>query len=54
MTINIEKASEMDSKAVTYNFVLIGESGSGKSHALMTFPKDWKILVLDMFGNKET
>lgn len=53
-SIKIIKASEMDATAPTHNFVIIGESGSGKSHSLMTFPKGWKVLVLDMFGNKET
>jgi hypothetical protein len=52
--MKIQKASEMDSQPSAYNFVLIGYSGSGKSHALMTFPKNWQVLVLDMFGNKET
>jgi hypothetical protein len=52
--MKIQKASEMKPLSENYNFVIIGESGSGKSHSLMTFPKGWKVLVLDMFGNKET
>lgn len=52
--MQIQKASEMDTSKIKYNFVIVGESGSGKSHSLMTFPKGWKVLVLDMFGNKET
>ena len=52
--MKILKATEIDALLPAYNTVLIGESGSGKSHSLMTFPKGWPVLVLDMFGNKET
>lgn len=54
MTIQTVKASDIDQQKTSYNFVIVGESGSGKTHSIMTFPNDWKVLVLDMFGNKET
>jgi hypothetical protein len=52
--MKIQKASDMNPLAENYNFVVMGPSGTGKSHCIMTFPKGWKILVLDMFGNKQT
>jgi len=49
------KASEMTETGQMHpKFMVIGTSGGGKTTALTTFPKDWRVLVLDMFGNKES
>ena len=52
-TIKAAKMTE-NPQLYTPNFLLIGESGAGKTHSLRTFPPDWKVLVVDLFGNKET
>ena len=53
--MNPIKASEMAKLGQMHpKFMIIGTSGGGKTTALTTFPKDWRVLVLDMFGNKES
>ena len=53
--LGIKKASDM---MVTGNyipkFMLVGPSGSGKTTALTTFPPEYKVLVLNFFGNPES
>ncbi len=53
--MNITKAEDMI-QAGKYHpkFMIIGEPGGGKTTALTTFPSDWRVLVLDFFGNKES
>jgi len=53
--MQITKAKDMI-KAGKYHpkFFIIGEPGGGKTTALTTFPPEWKVLVLDFFGNKES
>lgn len=52
--MEIIKAKDMIGKAMHPKFFIIGHPGSGKTFALTTFPPEWKVLVLDMFGNKES
>lgn len=35
-------------------FFIMGDSGGGKTTALRTMPSEWRVLVLDCFGNKES
>ena len=49
------KANEMNTvENYIPKFLILGASGQGKTHALQTFPPDWKVLVFDLMGNKET
>lgn len=55
MTLEIIKASEMIAGGSYHpKFMLIGDSGGGKTNSLTTFPPSWQVLVLDFFGNKES
>lgn len=52
--MKIEKAENMITTSYLPKFLIIGESGGGKTTALRTFPPSWRVLVLDIFGNKES
>lgn len=55
MPLEIIKANDMISGGNYHpKFMLIGDSGGGKTRALTTFPPSWKVLVIDFFGNKES
>lgn len=52
---NLIKADEMLSIGeFRPKFFIMGSSGAGKTTALRSLPSEWKILVLDLFGNKES
>jgi len=50
----IKAKSLIEDKYFTPRWMLIGDSGSGKTTSLTTWPKDQRMLVFDFWGNKES